>query len=145
LKLKKQLENPFYRFVISLAVGKKIVQAYRYHLPAIADRFNAVIEGTWSLFYGAPAVVIAHGSGLKHLAAANCNLAVMEILLAAETMRLGTCYNGYALTAILRDKEVRRFSTVPKGYTPGGVFAVGEPEVMFRRVPPRRRPRITWR
>ena len=143
LKLRRQLRNPISRLFISMAVGKRTVQAYRFHLAAITDRFQAILDGTESLFYHAPVVVLSYSSGLPHIALANCNLAVMEILLAAETLRLGTCYNGYALTAMIRDRRVRETAGIPKDYTPGAAIAIGEPDVAFHRAPPRRPPRIT--
>ncbi len=143
LKLGRRLRNPITRFMIRMAVGRSIVEAYRFHMSAITERFNDVLEGTKSLFTDAPAVVIAYSSGLPHIASANCNLSIIQIMLAAESMRLGTCYNGYALTALIRDKGVRQRVGVPLGYTPGAVIAVGEPDVTFHRAPPRRFPRIT--
>ena len=142
LKLDRQLKNPLTRFAIRVAVGRRSVEAYRYHLPAIAERFRAVLKGDERIFHNAPALLIAYASGLPYIAAANCNLAAMEILLAAETMGLGACYNGYLLTAMIRDKQVKRDAGVPRGYTPGAVIAVGYPDVTFLRSPPRRKPRI---
>lgn len=143
LKLGRQMRNPVTRFILRITVGKSIVQAYQYHMSAIIERFADVLEGTKSLFADAPAVVIAYSSGLPHIASANCNLSIAQIMLAAESMRLGTCYNGYALTALVRDKGVRQRAGVPAGYTPGAVLTVGEPDVTFHRAPPRRIPRIT--
>jgi nitroreductase/NAD-dependent dihydropyrimidine dehydrogenase PreA subunit len=142
LKLDRQLKNPVKRFAIRLAVGRRAVEGYRYHLPAIAARFRAVLSEEKRVFYGAPAVVIAYASGLPYIAQASCNLAVMELLLAAEAMGLGTCYNGYLLTAMLRDRRVKRAAGVPEGYTPGAALALGYPDVVFHRSPPRRKPRI---
>jgi nitroreductase len=143
LKLDRQLKNPIPRFAIRLAVGKRAVEGYRYHLPAIAEWFRAVLSGDKRLFYGAPALVVAYAPGLPYIAAANCNLAVMEMLLAAEAMGIGTCYNGYLLTAMIRDRQMKQEAGVPPGYTPGAVVAVGYPDVVFHRSPPRRKPRIT--
>ncbi len=145
LKLNRQLRNPLARFAIRVAVGKRSVEAYRYHLPAIADHFRAVLAKEKSVFHNAPALLIAYASGLPFIAQANCNLAAMALLLAAETLGLGTCYNGYLLTAMIRDKAVKRAAGVPREYTPGAAIAVGYPDVAFHRTPPRRKPRITGR
>jgi nitroreductase len=144
LKLDRQLKNPFVRFAISLTVGKKAVKAYQYHMPAISELFHNALKGDDKLFYGAPTVVVAFASGLPHIALASCNLAAMEILLACETSGLGACYNGYALTALTRDKNVRRQAGIPGGYTPGAVIAIGYPKHGFVKVPPRRKRRVLW-
>ncbi len=144
LGLEQQLKNPLTRRMIAAAVGKKTVETYKYHMPSIAARFRTTLRGEDRLFYGAPAVVVAFASGVQHLVSAGCNLAAMQILLAAETKGLGTCYNGYTLTALLRDKTIREFLEIPEEYHPGAVIAVGHPDGEFYRVPPRRKRRVIW-
>jgi nitroreductase/NAD-dependent dihydropyrimidine dehydrogenase PreA subunit len=142
LKLRRQLENPFTRLAIGLAVGFKTVGAYRMRMPAIAAAFERTLAGEDRLFYGAPAVVVLFVAGLPHLALANGNLAAAELLLAAPAAGLGACYNGFALTALVRDKQARRAAGIPDGCTPAAVVAFGHPAGRFHRVPPRNRRRI---
>lgn len=144
LKLERQLSNPLVRLAIATTVGLKTVNAYRYRMPAIAEMFRQTLAGEDRLFYGAPAVVVLFASGLTHLAAASCNLAAMQLLLAADASGLGACFNGYALTALVRDKQMRERVGIDEGYTPGAVIAVGEPAGSFGRVPPRNKRRIIW-
>jgi nitroreductase/NAD-dependent dihydropyrimidine dehydrogenase PreA subunit len=144
LKLERSLKNPFVRFAIGMKEGAKTVSAYKYHISAIAERFRKMLEGEDGLFYGASAVIVVCASGMPHLAAAGCNLAAMQILLAAESMGLGACYNGYALTALVRDKQARRMIGVPSGYRPWAVIAVGKPGGEFYKVPSRRKRRVVW-
>jgi nitroreductase/NAD-dependent dihydropyrimidine dehydrogenase PreA subunit len=144
LKLERQLKNPLVRLGIAITVGRKTVNAYRYRMPAIAEMFRQTMAGDDRLFYGAPVVLAAFASGLAHLAAASCNLAAMQLLLAADASGLGAFFSGYALTALVRDKRVREQVGIPKGYTPGAVIAVGEPAGGFHRVPPRNKRRVIW-
>lgn len=142
LRLVRRLSNPFLRTVYRITVGRRIVDAYRYHLPAIQERFDAVKNNEMSLFYNAPMVLVGVASGLPHMAFANVNLAMMQIMLKAETLGLGTLYNGYALTALVRDKRLCRKMGIQPGYTPGAVLAVGYPSIRFHRSPQRRIPRV---
>jgi nitroreductase/NAD-dependent dihydropyrimidine dehydrogenase PreA subunit len=144
LKLQRQLENPLVRFGIQLAVGRKLVSAYRSRMPAIVEMFEQALDGDDRLFYGAKAVAIAFASGMPHLASVNCGLAAMQILLAAEPRGLGACFNGYALTALIRDKSVRERCGISREYTPGAVIAVGRPSGRFYRVPQRLPRRVIW-
>ncbi|MCP4601806.1 MAG: 4Fe-4S dicluster domain-containing protein [Proteobacteria bacterium] len=144
LRLERQLKNPLRRLIISTAVGTKIANAYRYHMPAIANRFRKTLDGEDRLFYGAKAIIVVCAPGVLHLASAGGNLAAMEIMLAAEAMGLGTCYNGYALTAIIRDKKIRKLIDVPKNYHPTAVIAVGRPSGEFFSIPPRKKRRVIW-
>jgi nitroreductase/ferredoxin len=143
-KLQRQLENPFVRLGIQIAVGRKLVSAYRARMPAIAEMFRATVAGEDRLFYDAPAVAVAFASGMPHLAAASCGLAAMQILLAAESRGLGACFNGYALTALIRDKETRLKIGISGDHTPGAVLAIGRPAGRFHRVPPRQARRVIW-
>lgn len=144
LRLERSLNNPFVRFAIGLKEGPRTVAAYRFHIAAIAERFKMVLRGEDKLFYGAPAVIVITASGMPHLAAAGCNLAAMQLMLAAETMGLGACYNGYALTALVRDKRTRKMIGIPGGYRPWAVIAVGKPDGRFFKAPPRRKRRVVW-
>ena len=141
LKLERQLNNPVVRFLISLAVGRRTVDAYKFHLPNIAEWARDCLAGKQHVFSGAPLVLAAYASGLPHIAAANGNLAVMQMMHQAEALGLGTCYNGYALTALMRERPLRRLLRIPAGSTPVAVLAVGHPAVRFHRAPKRRRPR----
>jgi len=143
-KLQRQLENPFVRLGIRIAVGRKLVSAYRSRMPAIVEMFEATVAGEDRLFYDAPAVARAFASGMPHLAAASCGLAATQIMLAAESRGLGACFNGYALTALIRDKETRQKVGISKDYTPGAVLAIGRPAGRFHRVPPRLPRRVIW-
>jgi len=146
LALQRQLANPIVRFGIGLKVGRKTVAAYRLRMPAIVEMFTRTLAGEDDrLFYNASSVMLLFSSGLPHLANAGCNLAAMEILLAAQSMDLGACFNGYALTALIRDRKMRERFDIPKGYTVGAVIAVGKPDGVFYRVPPRNKRRVIWR
>ncbi len=143
LKLERQMNNPLIRLFISLTVGKRTVDAYKFHLSFIADLARDCLANKRSLFHGAPLVLTAHASGLPYIAAANCNLAVMQMMLKAETLGLASCYNGYALTALVRDKRVRAVLGLPRGANPAAVIAFGAPAVTYRAAPVRRLPRVT--
>jgi nitroreductase/NAD-dependent dihydropyrimidine dehydrogenase PreA subunit len=143
-KLGRQLENPIVRLGIRVAVGRKLVSAYRSRMPAIVEMFEKTRAGDDRLFYSAPVVVIAFASGMPHLATVNCGLAAAQILIAAESRGLGACFNGYALTALIRGKGMREKCGIAKGYTPGAVLAIGRPAGRFYRVPPRLPRRVSW-
>ncbi len=142
LRLVRRLSNPLLRHLYRITVGRRTVDTYLYHLPVIKERFEAIQRGDRSLFYGAPMVLVAIASGLPHIASANVNLAVMLMMLKAETLGLGTLFNGYALTALRRDTGLRRKMGICAGYWPSAVLAVGYPACEYQKVPPRRIPRV---
>lgn len=144
LKLEQKIENPILRGIISATAGKKTVQAYRFHMPAIANRFRDILAGRGTLFHGATCVVVVCAPGTPETALAGCNLAAMEILLAAQSREIGACYNGYVLSLLARDQKARKYLGIRKGYHAGAVIGMGRPDGDFYRVPPRRKRRVIW-
>lgn len=143
LHLVKVLRNPVSRFVLSLTVGKRMVDAYRYRIPAISEMFERVLQGDRRLlFHGAQTLIVFTATGMPHMAAASCNLAAMQTMLGAHVRGLGTFYNGYVLTALVRSKRNREALGMRPGDTPGAVLALGRPAVTYHKVPPRRPRRI---
>ena len=81
----------------------------------------------YHLFHGAPTVVIVSG---KHRAegplssVVDCSAAIQNMLLAAESMNIGTCWIG--LARFLFDDESETASLrIPKGYKPYYAVAIG--------------------
>jgi nitroreductase len=144
LRLMRQLENPITRTAIAAVVGKRIVEAYRYRMPAIVEMFEKQTAGQDPLFRGATAVLVLYAPGMPHIASASCNLAAGQLLLLAPPLGLGAFYNGYALTALVRDKSARNALHIPASCTPGAVIALGKQAAVFHRLPPRNARRIIW-
>jgi len=144
IRLGHRLANPLMRLGIGLTVGFKMANAYRFRMPSIVEMFEKTLAGEDRLFYNAPCVAVLFASGLSYLASSSCNLAAMEIMLAAPSHGLGTCINGYALTAMIRDNKIRESLGITSGYTPGAVIAMGVPVRSFCKIPPRNKRRIIW-
>lgn len=144
LGLMRRLDNPITRLAIAATVGKRLVEAYRYRMPAIVEMFEKQHAGYDPLFRGATAVLVLYAPGMPHIASASCNLAAGQILLLADCLGLGAFYNGYALTALVRDKRARKDLCIPHTCTPGAVIALGRPRASFHRIPPRHARRMIW-
>ncbi len=143
LHLVKVLSNPLSSFALRLTVGKKMVDAYRYRIPAIKEMFERVLAGDHRrLFHGAQTVVVFTATGMPHLASASCNLAAMQVMLGAHVRGLGSFYNGYVFTALARSRSNRRVLGMRPGDTAGAVLALGRQAVEYHKVPPRRARRI---
>lgn len=144
LGLMRKLDNPVTRLAIVATVGRRMVEAYRYRMPAIVEMFEKQQAGQDLLFHGATAVIVLYAPGMPHIASASCNLVAGQLMLLAEPLGLGAFYNGYALTALVRDKRARRDLCLPPTCTPGAVIALGTSAAQFHRVPPRHARRIIW-
>ncbi|NLG92364.1 MAG: hypothetical protein GX485_02180 [Clostridiales bacterium] len=77
-----------------------------------------------SPFYHAPTVIVLSAPQEAKYGREDCACAIMNIMLAAEALGIGTCYICSALDALRSDKILRRLK-LPEGYVPYGSVAVG--------------------
>lgn len=94
------------------------------------------------LFYGAPVVVVVSGMTKYRSSIIDCSAAVENMLLMAESLGLGTCWNGLVTNVFLEDKTHPSVEAlqIPEGYAPFYAVAVGYPahsqEAPFRKGAP---------
>jgi len=110
------------------------------HSPIDWVRKLAAKEG-YHLFHCAPTVIIVSGkqSGDKFLpVVADCAAAIQNMLLAAESLNIGTCWIG--LTSFLfEDAQETASLKMPEGYAPYYSIAVGYKSAGFTPAPPPRK------
>ncbi|MBN2794027.1 MAG: nitroreductase family protein [Clostridia bacterium] len=82
------------------------------------------------LFYGAPVVVVVSGKTELRSSIIDCSAAVQNMLLMAESLGLGTCWNGLVTNVFLNDPNHPSVKAldIPEGYTPFYAVAVGYPQ-----------------
>ena len=102
-------------------------------------------EGTDLLFYHAPALIlISTQLGATTSADVNAGLSAMQMVLMAETMGLGTCLNGFLVTAVKRSGELRKVLKIPEDHQVHITFAIGYPDVEFLRLVARNPVNVKW-
>ncbi|GAB4389560.1 MAG: nitroreductase [Thermodesulfovibrionales bacterium] len=92
------------------------------------------------IFYSAPAIIFVIGRG--HYADASCPLACENIMLAAHSLGLGTCWIGLG-AMVADDPEVREALEMGADEKIFGPIAVGTPEE-YPEPPAKRPPDIKW-
>lgn len=85
------------------------------------------------LFHGAPAVMIISSKPDGSCPMEDALLATQNILLAAHTMGLGTCLIGFAVSAMEKDRAIKRFVGIPDNETVCSVIALGYPDEKYQR------------
>jgi nitroreductase/Pyruvate/2-oxoacid:ferredoxin oxidoreductase delta subunit len=111
------------------------------------DYYESVKEGLveWDrsrhdrLFHGAPAVMIISSKPDGSCPMEDALLATQNILLAAHTMGLGTCLIGFAVSAMEKDRAIKRFVGIPDNETVYSVVALGYPDEKYQRPVPRKK------
>ncbi len=102
-------------------------------------------EGTDLLLYHAPALIlIGTQLGATTSADVNTGLSAMQMVLMAETVGLGTCLNGFLVTAIKRSEELRKVLEIPEDHQVHVTFTIGYPDVEFLRLVARNPVNVRW-
>jgi nitroreductase/NAD-dependent dihydropyrimidine dehydrogenase PreA subunit len=101
-------------------------------------------QGKDRVFRDAPALILVHAPSENISSAQNCHLAMAHIVLQAAAMGLGTCINGYFLSAAERDPSIIKELEIPKENKLFTCCTVGYPALSFRRLVQRKPPAVRW-
>ncbi len=74
----------------------------------------------------------------------NCTLAAGQVMLAAETLGLGTCSLGYITAFLNIYKSVSKIAQIPRKHTVGYSLAIGYPVAKYHRIPARKTLKANW-
>jgi len=133
-RLNKMAANPWYRLVSRLFAGGALNRYYhRYYQTIEVALREWREEGIDRLFHGAPAAIIVTGDTAASCPAEDALLASQNILLAAESLGLGTCLIGFVVEAARRDRSIGRLLELAANERIHAVIACGHPAFQFRR------------
>jgi nitroreductase len=104
---------------------------------AITKRLNELPD---PIYYSAPAVVFVIGSG--RYAPHSCPLACENMMLAAHSMGLGSCWVGFG-SMVTEDEKIKRLLELKDEEMIFGPILLGYPESYPER-PPKKEPIIKW-
>lgn len=96
------------------------------------EKFNA--------FYGAPTVIIVSGDDKGMMPLTDCAAATENMLIAAEALEIGSCWNGFVSILFNSEKGIE-FKTklgIPDGYTPFHAVLLGYKDVNVSNAPARK-------
>ena len=117
-------------------------------LPDIVDanmtRLRASLSSPqFNIFYGAPLLIFVAGAK-SQFAAADCSMAAQNMMLAAYTLGVGSCWIGTAMLAANTPK-VKTELGVPEGHVVYSALTFGYPKGGFPKAPEKRPPQILKR
>lgn len=99
----------------------------REQLPWLAGYLPMLENPDYSLFYGAPALVIIYARPEGPVPQGDCCLAAENFMLAAWDMGLGTCWIGFA-GLYFNLAETKKALGVPEDYAAVAQLIVGHPQ-----------------
>jgi nitroreductase len=125
----------------ALPNAKKILDMIKGHDPeryeTIKKRYEELED---PVYYSAPAIVFVIGSG--RYAAHSCPLACENMMLAAYSLGLGSCWVGFG-SMVTDDAEVRNILELNEDETIFGPILIGYPKSVPER-PYKREPKVKW-
>jgi len=135
--------NPLIRLVLPLIIGRSTSRQLR--MSGLVDRLqSARNRGEDPIFYHAPIVLIGHCPSGSRFGRDDAVYATYNMMLAAETLGLGTCQIGFFQIVVEKSSRMLHGIGLPKGRSPQIAIAIGYPRHKFRRGIPRRSPNLTW-
>ena len=97
----------------------------------------------FSVFHGAPAVIIVSGKTTNPQALEECTRAGQILTISAHARGLGSCWVG-SPNLWLHDIAVRTELGIPEGFTPHAAFTLGYPAATADPTSALAAPRINW-
>jgi len=94
----------------------------------------------FNIFYGAPTVIIVSGDDKAMMPQVDCAAATENMLIAAEALDIGSCWNGFVSLLFNSEKgaEYKTKLNVPEGYTPYYAVLLGYKDVRVSNAPERK-------
>ena len=89
-------------------------------------------------------LIVIHGDKTIGGIPSNSSLAAAHIMLAAETLGLGTCSLGYLTYFINGSQTIRELIKIPTNHTVGYSLTMGYPDVKYKRIPARKPLKVQW-
>jgi nitroreductase/NAD-dependent dihydropyrimidine dehydrogenase PreA subunit len=126
------------------APGANLPPWLQTHMRGFRLNWEYYQQGKDRVFRDAPALILVHAPSENVSSAQNCHLAMAHIILQAAAMGVGTCINGYFLSAAERDPSIVKELEIPKENKVFTCCTVGYPAVNFRRLVQRKPPAVRW-
>jgi nitroreductase len=98
------------------------------------------------VFYKAPTVIFVSGDVQNHSAAVDCAAAVENMLIASESMNIGSCWIGF-IAYLLNSEEGREFVKelgIPEGYRQIHAVALGYKKINLTNAPARKENSVNY-
>ena len=113
------------------------------HTSRSAQEYLAFLKTEGSdMFYGAPLLVIIFGNRKAPTAVYDCAMAAQTMMLAAQSIGIGSCWIGAAQKALMDEKLLKELDA-PEGYIIVAPLIFGYPTGKTE-IPERIKPEVIW-
>lgn len=134
----------------------RLIDVFKQPMEGIADaireeiRFGferlvvAPVEGRDSLFWNSKTLVVFTTTINHPLCIGDAWIASFAAVMSAETIPVGTCYNGFLIMGLNEDPAIKALMKIPMAEWGVTGFTMGYPDETHYRYPPRKTMPITW-
>ncbi len=143
IKLVNALEDPQRREFLRKSMPEEEFNQIVEKLPRFKRILGTIEQGIDFWCWNGELIVI-HGDKPVGGLSTNGSLAAAHIMLAAETLGLGTCSLGYLTYFINESQTIRELLKIPNNHIVGYSLTTGFPDVKYKRIPARKHARIQW-
>jgi len=116
--------------------------------PGLLEGINAMIrqreQGRDPILFDAPVVIVVYYPNMGALSLLDPTIAFTYGMLAAHSLGLGSCWIGFAIQSLYKDRGMRKLLGVPEDMIIAGVMTLGYPLPVYHRVPPRNPLQVRW-
>jgi len=136
-------EDPQGRESLKATLSPDLMKKVEKSIPSFKRRLKWIERGEEVWRWDAELIII-HSPKDSTLLIENCTLAAGQIMLAAETLGLGTCSLGYITNFLNNYRALAKIVKVPLKHVVGYTLAIGYPKAQYFRIPARKPLKVKW-
>ena len=141
--LVETFENPQGRKTLEASFSSEFIKKIEEVLPSFKQMLERTKLGI-EVWRRDAEIIIIHAPKNALTLEENCSLAACHIMLAAETLGLGTCSLGYITSFFNTLRSVAKIVKIPIKHTVGYTLAIGYPKAYYYRIPARKPLKVKW-
>jgi nitroreductase/NAD-dependent dihydropyrimidine dehydrogenase PreA subunit len=141
--LVEKYEDPQGKESLASVFDPSMMQKIKEVIPSFKRRLKRIESGEEVWRWDAE-IIILHSPKESISLIENCTLAANQIMLAAETLGLGTCSLGYINTFLNQFRSISKIVKLPIKHSAGYTIAIGYPLAHYYRIPARKPLKATW-
>jgi nitroreductase/NAD-dependent dihydropyrimidine dehydrogenase PreA subunit len=139
----KTFGDPQARKALATTFPPALIKKVEEVLPAFKNHIKEIKQGK-EVWRRDAEIIIIHSPKDALTGMENCALAACHIMLAAETLGLGTCSLGYITSFFNEFKPVAKIVKLPLKHFVGYTLAIGYPKAHYYRIPARKPIKVNW-
>jgi nitroreductase/NAD-dependent dihydropyrimidine dehydrogenase PreA subunit len=116
--------------------------------PGLLEGVDAMIhqreQGQDPILFDAPVVIVVYYPNMGALSLIDPAIAFTYGMLAAHSLGLGSCWIGFAIQSLYKDRGMHKLLSVPEDMIIAGVMTLGLPLPVYHRVPSRNPLQVRW-